>query len=87
MAPGSEPMPPSTAAVKALTPARKPIEEVDDAVVEQVHHAGDRRQRGAHDEGQRDRAVDVDAEQRGHLHVLLARALGAAERRPGDEVA
>jgi hypothetical protein len=27
MAPGSEPMPPSTAAVNALTPARKPMKK------------------------------------------------------------
>ena len=38
----------------------------------------------ANAEGHRDRTVDVDAEQRRHLAVLLAGALGAAERGPGD---
>ena len=35
------------------------------------------------DEGERDGAVDVDAEQRGHPQVLLAGALGAAQRGAG----
>ena len=49
--------------------------EVDHAVIEQVHQAGDGGERGADHEGERDRPVDVDAEQRRHLHVLLAGAL------------
>jgi hypothetical protein len=54
--------------------------EVDHAVVEQEHQPATAASAGAHDEGQRDRAVDVDAEQRRHLLVLLAGALRAAER-------
>ena len=34
-------------------------------------------ERGANDEGQRHCAVDVDAEQGGHLAILFAGALGA----------
>ena len=86
MAPGSEPMPPSTAAVNAFTPASEADIEIDDAIIEKIHEPGDGRERGADDEGQGDRAVDVHAQQARHLHVLLAGALGAAERGLGNDV-
>ena len=54
--------------------------EVDHAVVEQEHQAGDGGERRADDEGERDRPVDIDAEQRRHARVLLAGALRPAER-------
>ena len=69
-----------------LDPGEEADEEVDHAVVERGHQAGDRGQRRAHDEGERDRAVDIDAAQAGHLQVLLAGALRAAERRACDQV-
>ena len=71
---------------EGLDAGHEAVGEVTDAVVDQEHHAGDGGERGAHDEGDRDRPVDVDAEQRGHLAVLLAGALRAAERRLADEV-
>ncbi len=43
-----------------------------------------RGERRADDEGDRDGAVDIDAEQRRHLRILLAGALRAAERRLGQ---
>ena len=55
-------------------------EEVGDAIVEEEHQAGDGGECGTHDEGDGDGPVDVDAEEGGHLHVLLAGALGAAQR-------
>jgi hypothetical protein len=70
---------------EGLEPGQEADEEVDDAVVHQEHHAGDGGECCAHHEGERDRAVDIDAEQRRHLHVLLAGALLAAERSRGDD--
>src|SRR6185369_10349276 len=52
----------------------KTHEEIDQAVIEQVHHAGDGGERSPDHEGHGDGAVDVDAEQRGHGLVLLAGA-------------
>ena len=66
---------------EGLDAGHEAVGEVHDAVVEHVEHAGDGGERAADDEGDRDRAVDVDAEQRRHRAVLLAGALGAAERR------
>ena len=40
---------------------------------------------GADDEGQRDRPVDIDAEEGGHPRVLLAGALRAAEGGARDD--
>src|SRR5712691_1173574 len=60
-------------------------EEIDHAVIEQVHDAGDRGERGADHEGERDGAVGIDAQQRRHFQVLLAGAHVAAEPRAGDE--
>jgi hypothetical protein len=57
------------------------VGEAHDAVVHHPQEPGDGRERGAHDEGERDRAVDVDAEQRRHLAVLLAGPLRTAQRR------
>src|SRR5882762_5332445 len=54
--------------------------EADHAVIHQVHGAGDGGQGRPDHEGDRDGTVDVDADQRRHLLVLLAGALGAAER-------
>ena len=59
--------------------------EIDLAVIEQHHHAGDGGECCADDEGERDGAVDIDAEQRCHPPVLLGRPLGAAQRRAGDQ--
>src|SRR5215207_1996897 len=60
--------------------------EVDHSIIEQVHEPGDGRERGADDEGQGNRTVDVDAQQACHLHILLAGALSTAERRLGNYV-
>ena len=79
-------MPPRTAAVNALNSSQEADEEVDHAVVERRHQAGDRSQGRPHDEGLRDRAVDVDAAQTRHQQVLLAGALGAAERGAADQI-
>ena len=56
-----------------------------DAVIQQEHQPGDGGERRADDEGQRDGAVDVDAEQRRHGQVLLAGAHVAAEPRARDQ--
>jgi len=80
------PMPPSTAAVNALMPARKPMDvRVDHAVLHADQHRRDGSQRRADDEGQRDDAVGVDAQQVGHLQVLGAGAAGTAQAGAGDE--
>src|SRR5688572_26002895 len=50
-------------------------EEVDHAVIEGRHQPGHGGERCPHDEGERNRAVDVDAAQARHLQVLLAGAL------------
>ena len=68
-----------------LHAGEKADEKVDHAVIERHHHAGDRGERRADDEGQRDRAVDIDPDERRHGHVLLAGALRAAERRGRDQ--
>ena len=62
-------MPPTTAAVNAFSPARKPIVVVDLVEHQTGHHAGDTGQRRADEERRRDRAVDVDAEHLGRLAV------------------
>ncbi len=67
----------------------KAHEEIDEAVIEQVHHAGDGGERSADHEGHGDGAVDIDAEQRRHGLVLLAGAHVAAEPgaryQPGEQ--
>src|SRR5436190_11009216 len=63
-------------------------EEIDHAVIEQIHDAGDRGERRPDHEGERNRAVDIDADERRHLQILLAGAHVAAEPRlrhqPGE---
>ena len=65
---------------EGLDPRHEAIVEVHDAVVDHEHEAGDGRQRRSHHERERDGAVDVDAQERGHAAVLLAGALGPPER-------
>ena len=64
-------------------------EEIDQAVIEQVHHAGDRGERRADHEGHGDGAIDIDAEQRRHGLVLFAGAHVAPEpgprHQPGED--
>src|SRR6185437_1451030 len=60
-------------------------EEIDHAVLQRHHQARDRGERRTDDEGERNGAVDVDAEQRRHDHILFAGALCAAERRQLDD--
>jgi hypothetical protein len=59
--------------------------EVDHPVVQQEHQARNRREARPHHEGQRNGAVDIDPDQRRHAEVLLAGALGAAERSAVDQ--
>ena len=65
MAPGMLPMPPSTAAVKALMPGDEADQEEDLAEQQPVEDAGGAGHRRADRERHHDRAVDVDAHQRG----------------------
>ena len=58
---------------------------VDGAVVEAQQHARNGGQGSTDDEGQRDDAVGIDAEQVGHLQILGAGAAGAAEAGTGNE--
>ena len=80
-APGNEPMPPRTAAVNAFTPGTKPSAKFTTPYCSMYMTPGDGRERRPHDERNGDGAIDIDAEQRRHLAVLLAGALRAAERR------
>ena len=59
----------------------EPVLVGDHAILHQVHDTRHGGEACAHDEGGRDRAVDIDAEEGCHLAVLLAGTLGAAERR------
>src|SRR5260221_1157355 len=52
----------------------------DHSVIHEIHGARDRCECGAHHEGRRNRTVDIDAEEGRHAAVLLAGALGPAER-------
>ena len=61
------------------------VGEADDAIVHQVERAGDGGERGGDHEGDRDGAVDIDAEQRRHLLILLAGALRTAKRGLGHQ--
>ena len=74
---------------ECLDPGDKAHEEIDETVIEQVHHARDRGECGADHEGHGDGAVDVDAEQRRHGLILLAGAHVAAEPgaryQPGEQ--
>ncbi|MNC91539.1 hypothetical protein D3C83_78210 [compost metagenome] len=56
-----------------------------DAVVEHHHHAGDRADRRAEQEGERDDAVDIHAHQAGHFGILLGGAHGATHAARLDE--
>src|SRR2546421_439187 len=56
------------------------VGEIHHAVGHQVHRGGDGRERGADHDGDRAGPVDIDADERCHLLVLLAGALRAAER-------
>ena len=71
---------------EGLDARHEAVGEIDDAVVDDEHHPRDCGERRADDEGDRDRRVDVDAEQRRHLAILFAGALGAAERGVLDEI-
>src|SRR5215470_10918695 len=55
------------------------VGEAHDAVVHQVHGAGDGGERGRYHERHRDGAVNVDTDKGRHLLILLAGALRAAE--------
>ena len=68
-APRMLPMPPSTAAVKALRAGRE-AHGVDDAGADAEEEAGRPPEQTAQDKGLRDDAVDVDAHQAGRLGVL-----------------
>ena len=57
IAPGMLPMPPSTAALNALMPGRKPDIEIDLLVDEAVEHAADAGHAGAEHEGEDDHLV------------------------------
>src|SRR5262245_57059144 len=57
-----------------LDPGHEAVGEAHHAVVHEIHGAGDRGERGRDHESDRHRAVDVDAEQCGHLLILLAGA-------------
>ena len=81
------PMPPSTAAVKALRPDDEAHLEVDLAVLEAVGDGGDGGERGADGEGDDDDAVGVDAHQLGGVGVLRGGLHGAAGAGLGDEEA
>ena len=70
---------------KGLDAGNEAVVEGDHAVIHQVHRASDCGECRTHDEGDRDRPVDVDAQQRRHLAVLLGGALGAAKRRLVDD--
>ena len=59
--------------------------EVDNAVTQQEQQAGDGGERRAHHEGQRDRAVDIDADQPRHHPILFAGPLRAAQRGARDQ--
>src|SRR3546814_651143 len=61
--------------------------EVDDAVIERDHEARDGGKHGADDESGRNRAIDIDAEQRGHGHILRGGALRPAKARIADDEA
>src|SRR5262245_52972473 len=74
--------PPEAGRGKGFHAGDEAIGEANHAVIDEVHRARDRRQRGGDHEGDRDGAVDVDAEEGRHLGVLLAGALRAAERGP-----
>ncbi len=58
---------------------------VDHAILHADQHRRDGSQSCADDEGQRDDAVGVDAQQVGHLQILGAGAAGTAQARAGDE--
>src|ERR1700687_2155315 len=56
--------------------------EIDHAVIEQVHDAGDGGERRPDHEGERDGAIDVDSDEGRHLEILLAGAqVGPPARR------
>ena len=77
-APGMEPMPPNTAAVKALMPGMEPVVGTKRGIGRAQQHAGDGRQAGADGEGQGDGGVDVDAHELGRALVLGAGPHGLA---------
>ncbi len=85
MAPKMLPMPPSTAAVKALMPGRKPMNQWTWVKTMRVQDARRARQQAADGEGGDDDAVDVDAHQRGRVLVLADGAHGAPGARALDE--
>src|SRR4029079_2634914 len=70
---------------KSLDAGEKTDEEINHAPVERHHQAGDARERRADHEGERYGAIHIHAEQGGHLHVLLAGTLSAAQCGPIDE--
>src|SRR5215218_10228482 len=74
---------------ECLDAGHKTHEEIDQAIIEQVHHAGDGGERRPDHEGHGNGAVDIDAEQRGHGLVLLAGAHVAAKPcardQPGEQ--
>ena len=77
MAPGMLPMPPSTAAVKALMPARKPMKGLSLPMVMAIS-TPPTAARIAPITNVKEITVGVDAEQVGHVHVLRAGARGTA---------
>ena len=85
MAPGMEPIPPTTAAVKPFRPGHEAHQVVDLVEDEAHHHARRARERGADEEGRDDDAVDVDPLHRRRLTVERRRAHRLAEPRAGDE--
>ena len=78
MAPGMEPMPPKTAAVKALMPGREPVVGMQGGIGGAQQHAGDGRQGRADGKGHGDGAVHVDAHELGSRLVLRAGPHGLA---------
>ena len=81
IAPGIEPIPPTTAAVKPFSPADEAHQVVDLVEHEPDHHAGRARERRADEKGRDDHPVDVDSLHRGGLAVEGSGAHRLAEPR------
>src|SRR6267154_3769550 len=71
---------------EGLYAGNEAVVEAYDTVEGEVERAGDGRERGCDHECDRDRAVDVDADQCCHFGILFAGALRPAERRPAHQV-
>ncbi len=79
MAPGMLPMPPSTAAVKALMPGMKPLKKLTWMKMRPKSTPGSTGHGGADGEGHDDGAVHVDAHERRRGSVLRDGADGRAQ--------